>query len=300
MANKRKSYNIPRSTTVNLNNVHIGGPYADMLRAKGQDKSNTALMKPNSELESYIAPERREYVEKLKNWMREPNWCSGYSWLMLREDYEIYEKQDGLTKDEYYEIAKVAINTGPEQMNRLRKDKVSDARYYELCKIMASHGVFQDVDYEKLNKGAFNGTYKIANLTIDSFVKLTEPWEFNVPCAYIAHVAREQQYVTPAEGAQLLLYMWLIRHNAGEYSDGEIRHLVNENLITPADVTKCLDRLEKAVEKGPCTGLLKSIELGRTRDVPDFCQAAYRQVLSIYQKVVDASKSKSQLFRFTR
>ena len=52
MAKKKRNYSTtPKSITVNLNKVHIGGPYADMLRAKNQDKSNTVLVtKPNLEV----------------------------------------------------------------------------------------------------------------------------------------------------------------------------------------------------------------------------------------------------------
>lgn len=296
MAQKGRYHRPTKTITVNLDNVRIGGNYAAMLRASGQDKSNAAAVKPNINLEqepAYIAPERVAYVEKIKNWMREPNWCAGYSWLMLREDYEIYEKRDGLTRDEYYEIAKVAINTGPEQMNRLRKDKVSDARYYELCKIMASHGVFQDVDCEKLNRGTQNGAYKIANLAIDSLCKLTADFQVKYAVRGVRNVTKEQKYMGERDVAQLLFYMWLIVHNSllTDVSDKDITEFVEKGFVIPMDADRYIVKLTQNAKTNPCTGLMKSVRLGEGLHVPEFCKKAQGKVLDIYDEVIKREKA---------
>ena len=294
---KRKNYNTPRNITVDLNHVRISGPYAEMMRARNQDKSNAALVtKPNSELEpAHIAPNRMEYVEKWKYWMQEPRWCAGYSWLLLRENYELYEKEEGLTKDEYYEIAKVAINTGPEQMNRLRKDKVSDVRYFELCKIMASHGIFDNVsvDFEKLNNGTPNGTYKIANFVIDSFYKAEHECQIQNAARGLRRGAKYQDYMSERDAAQLLFYMWLIVHNEllVGVRDKEITEFVEKGLVIPMDADRYLVKFTQNSKNNPCTGLLKSIRLGQSKNVPEFCKKAQSRVLDIYDEVIKREKA---------
>jgi len=284
MAKRSKSYNVARPINIDLSRVRIGGNYAALLRAGNQDKSNT-----NPELEPvHIASERREYVEKWKYWMQEPRWCAGYSWLMLRENYEIYEREEGLTQDEYYEIAKVAINTGPNQMNRLRKDKVSDVHYYELCKIMASHAVFAGVDYEKLNHGTSNGTYKIANIVVDSLCKATEEFEVQNAVRSIRNEAKSQNsHMSERDAAQLLFYMWLIVHNEllVGVRDKEITEFVEKGLVMPMDADRYLVKFTQNAEKNPCTGLLKSVRFGQSKNVPEFCKKAQRRVLEIYEHV---------------
>lgn len=290
MAKRSKPYNVARPINIDLSRVRIGGNYAALQRANNQDKS-----KSNPELEpAHIAPERETYVEKIKNWMREPNWCAGYSWLMLREHYDAY----GLTPDEYYEVAKVAINTDPHQMNRLRKDKVSDVRYFELCKIMASQCAFSDVDCEKLNKGTQNGTYKIANLVLDSLCKETADWYVCDAVRGIRKMAMEQKYISERDAAQLLFYMWLIVHNGlvTGVSDKDITEFVDKGLVIPMDADKYIVKLTQNAEKSPCTGLMKSVRLGEGLHVPEFCRKAQGKVLEIY----DAVAKKSKMFDFTR
>jgi len=294
MAQRGKRYNAPRPIDVNLNNVRIGGNYAALLRAQGN--SNVTSAKPNTELEpAHIAPERAAFVEKMKNRMQEPNWCAGYHWLMLRENYEIYEREDGLTMDEYYEIAKVAINTGPEQMNRLRKDKVSDVRYYELCKIMASHAVFADVDYEKLNRGTPNGTYKIANIVVDSLCKATEEFEIQNAVRSIRNEAKSQtSHMSERYAAQLLFYMWLIVHNEllVGVRDKDITEFVEKGLVVPMDADIYLVKFAQNAKTNPCTGLMKSVRLGEGLHVPEFCKKAQSRVLDIYERAfVNAKKT---------
>ncbi len=293
MAKRSKSYNVARPINIDLSRVRIGGNYAALQRANNQDKSNT-----NPELEpAHIAPERAAFVEKMKNRMQEPNWCAGYHWLMLRENYEIYEREYGLTQDEYYEIAKVAINTGPEQMNRLRKDKVSDARYYELCKIMASHGIFDNVsvDFEKLNRGESNGIYKIANIVVDSLCKATEEFEVEHAVRSVRNEAKSQNsHMNERDAAQLLFYMWLIVHNEllVGVRDKEITEFVDKGLVNPMDADRYIVKLTQNAEKNPCTGLLKSIRLGQSKNVPEFCKKAQSRVLNIYERaVVNAKKT---------
>ena len=293
-----KSHGAARSVSINLDNVRIGGNYAALLRAGNQDKSNVALVKPNPELEpAHITPERVEFVEKLKRRMREPDWCAGYGWLMLRENYEIYEREDGLTQDEYYEIAKVAINTGPEQMNRLRTDKVSDVRYYELCKIMASHAVFYNVDYEKLNRGTSNGTYKIANLAIDSLCKLTADFEVQNVVRSIRNKAKSQiPHMSERDAAQLLFYMWLIVHNEAlvGVNDKEITGFVDKGLVIPMDADRYLVKFKQNAAKNPCTGLINSIGLCEDLHVPEFCKKAKSRVLDIYDDVIEREKARGK------
>lgn len=296
MAQRGKRYNAARPIDVNLNNVRIGGNYAALLRAQGN--SNITSAKPNPELEpGHIAPERVAFVEKLKRRMREPDWCAGYGWLMLRENYEIYEREDGLTQDEYYEIAKVAINTGPEQMNRLRTDKVSDVRYYELCKIMASHAVFYNVDYEKLNRGDSNGTYKIANLAVDSLCKLTADFEVQNVVRSIRNKAKSQTpHMSERDAAQLLFYMWLIVHNEllVGVSNKEITEFVDKGLVIPMDADRYIMKFTQNAKNNPCTGLLKSIMLGQGKDVPEFCKKAQSRVLDVYDDVFRREKARGK------
>lgn len=297
MAKRSKSYNGARPIKIDLSRVRIGGNYAALRRANNQDKSNT-----NPELEpAHIAPERREYVEKWKYWMQEPRWCAGYSWLLLHENYELYEKEEGLTRDEYYEIAKVAINTGPNQMNRLRKDKVSDVRYFELCKIMASHGIFDNVsvDFEKLNNGTPNGTYKIANFVIDSFYKAEHECQIQNAACGLRRGAKYQDYMSERDAAQLLFYMWLIVHNGlfTRVSDKDITEFVDKGLVTPMDADRYIVKLTQNAAKSPCTGLIKSVRLGQGLQVPEFCKKAQDKVLNIYDALVE---EKSNMFDFTR
>lgn len=294
-----KSHGAARSVSINLDNVRIGGNYAALQRANNPTQNDAQLARPVLECEpAHIAPERREYVEKWKYWMQEPRWCAGYSWLLLRENYELYEKEEGLTRDEYYEIAKVAINTGPEQMNRLRKDKVSDVRYFELCKIMASHGIFDNVsvDFEKLNNGTPNGTYKIANFVIDSFYKAEHECQIQNAACSLRRGAKYQDYMSERDAAQLLFYMWLIVHNGlfTRVSDKDITEFVDKGLVTPMDADRYIVKLTQNAKKNPCTGLLKSIRLGQSKNVPEFCKKAQSRVLNIYDDVIEREKKRGK------
>lgn len=293
---KGKSYNAPRRVSINLDNVRIGGNYAALARANNPTQNDIRLIMPSSEREpAHIAPERVAYVEEWKKWMKEPHWCSGYSWLMLRENYELYEKEEGLTQDEYYEIAKVALNTGPNQMNRLRKDKVSDVRYFELCKIMASHGIFDNVsvDFEKLNRGISNGTYKIANFVIDSFYKVEYACQIQNAACSLRRGAKYQDYMGESDAAQLLFYMWLIVHNAlfTRVSDKDITEFVDKGLVTPMDADRYIVKFTQNVAKNPCKGLLQSVRLGENLQVPEFCKKAQSKILEIYDNLEKREKT---------
>lgn len=166
----KKDYKYGKSLKINLNSVRIGGGAYAVLRNAEQKQSDkqkqTEAQQEISKIES-ITPEnaeRRKHIESIKDSIRRTH----YWWMDLFLSYDDYN----LTEDEYFEIAKFAIDLYPLQMNRVRVDKLSANNYYEICKVAAKHGVIQDIQYDYLSKAKIknvkNPVFDIMKIALDS------------------------------------------------------------------------------------------------------------------------------------
>ena len=154
MANKKRFNHKPHTILIDINRVHIGGQYAAMQRAMQQTRQPTENKKDP----------RIEYVECIKRNIQK----SHYFWMQIYLEYDSY----GLTESEYVDIAKFAIDLYPTQLNRVLCKRISANNYYEICKVMAKHGYFNFVKYEKLKQakidGAQNPVLNIIKIAIEN------------------------------------------------------------------------------------------------------------------------------------
>jgi len=78
-------------------------------------------------------------------------------WIMIDIHYDDYN----LTEQEYFEIAKYAVVSWPDEALRAVTPKnsyrLSAENYYNICKAMVLRGVFYQMDYQKLQKAKIEG-----------------------------------------------------------------------------------------------------------------------------------------------
>ena len=151
---KRNYKREPRIIRVNPDTVRIGGgAYAALRNAEqkkqfeqkqtetSQEKRTENVMPENTE--------RKKHIDSIKDAIGR----SHYWWMDLFYAYDEYH----ISEEEYFEIAKYAIDLYPHQMSRVRDDKLSANNYYDVCCVMAQHGVFEDVKCEKLQMAEIRG-----------------------------------------------------------------------------------------------------------------------------------------------
>ncbi len=275
---KRQYAYSSKTFTINLNNVRIGGAYGAMQRAKKIADIQSAMAK-----QTFI-PEREEYIKNKSAAIK----LDALVWFDLCNNYELYEKHECLTKDEYYEIAKCAVDAWPEYMADLRTDKMTDMRYYELCKIMASHGVFQDVDFIKANKGNDSGVYRVAQAAIGSFGKIEQPYMLKHYAQSIRGAVEARSYMTEPQAARVLFHLWLIVQNpdVSGVLNLEIANLADQGLIGDAVAGQYVKQLSNASQTQNFSALLAAYSQGNNkRDIPVFCKRAYYQIADIYKQM---------------
>lgn len=276
--NKARYNHTPKIIIVDLGRARIGGNYAAMLRAKklAEVQAATASLK--------FSPERTAYIEKQKQAIQQDK----NLWIELNVHYDLFESGDGLTCDEYYELAKCAVDAWPEYMADLRTDKITDMRYYELCKIMASHGVFQDVDFIKANKGNDSGVYRVAQAAIGSFGKIEQPYMLKHYAQSIRGAVEARSYMTEPQAARVLFHLWLIVQNpdVSGVLNREIANLADQGLIGDAVAGQYVKQLSNASQTQNFSALLAAYSQGNNkRDIPVFCKRAYYQIADIYKKM---------------
>lgn len=132
---------------IDTRNIKIGGgAYAAMKETEKQEEQKKAILQQKTPQEKkQEQAERRKYIEDIKAAIKRTH----YWWMDL---YVSYDEYHNLSEQEYLEIAKFAIDLYPDQMHRVRTDKLSANNYYEICTVMAQHGVFYDVNIEKLQQ----------------------------------------------------------------------------------------------------------------------------------------------------
>ncbi|MBO4672073.1 MAG: hypothetical protein J5608_00275 [Alphaproteobacteria bacterium] len=274
--NKARYNHIPKTITVDLGRTRIGGNYAAMLRAKkvAEVEAATAPLQ--------FSPERMAYVEKQKQAISQDE----HYWAELTTYYDAFEKQDGLTRDEYYEISKFAVNTYPDQIVGVRADKMTDARYYEVCKIMANNGVFSNFDFAKANRGRDGGVYRIAQTAIESFGKLEYHDELSTAIRRINEVARGSEYMTQIEAARVLFHMWLVVQNpwVSGVSNQRIADMYNKGLITEALAGQYVKQVYNASQTQKFAAVLQNYDYSEI-GIPGFCKDLYYKITGIYDRL---------------
>lgn len=283
--NKARFNHVPRTITVDLGRVRVGGNYAAMLRAKKVADVQAATEKLT------FTPERAAYVEKQKRAISQDE---NY-WAELTDCYDAFEKQDGLTRDEYYEISKFAVNTYPDQIVGVRADKMTDARYYEVCKIMANNGIFVNFDFAKANRGRDGGTYRIAQTAIESFGKIEHYNELKNTIRNINDVARGLEDMTQAEAARVLFHMWLVVQNPwiSGISNQKIADMYNKGLITEALAGQYVKQVYNASQTQKFTAVLQDYDYSET-GIPGFCRNEYYKITDIYDRMVQKKQQKTK------
>ena len=155
---KRNYKHEPRIIRVNPNTVKIGGGAYAALRNAEQKKqaeqrqTETQQKTPQEERIENVTSEnaeRKKHIDAIKDAIGR----SHYWWMDLCYAYDEYH----INEEEYLEIAKHAIDLYPHQMSRVRDDKLSANNYYDVCCVMAQHGVFEDVKCEKLQMAEIKG-----------------------------------------------------------------------------------------------------------------------------------------------
>lgn len=286
--NKARYNHIPKTITVDLGRTRIGGNYAAMLRAKkvAEVEAATAPLQ--------FSPERMAYVEKQKQAIQQDQ----NFWVELNVHYDLFEARDGLTRDEYYEIAKFASNTYPEynDWDLLRSDKMTDARYYEVCKIMALHGVFSNsANFAKINKGRDSGVYRLAQVAIDSFGKIESVDTLRNTIRNINAQARSQEYMADSEAARVLFHMWLVVQNSwiSGISGKQIADLFNNGLITEALAGQYVRQVYQASQTQKFEAILQGYDYAEIK-IPAFCEQEYYKITDIYDRIVKKAKQKTK------
>ena len=197
---KRFSGYISKGFNVDLNRVKIGGNYAAM-----QD----VRQKMSAKQRQIFSPERTAIIQSLKDQIKD----SHYYWLLLCENYESH----GLSGDEYFEIAKYAIDLYPGQMNRLRDDKLTNEQYFEICKVSFVYGKLSFIKFDKLSE------HQVAYLRVLAFLR----------CGLTSNVS----------GADIAAFI-----NNGLINDFDIRSITG-NIIMQIHKYKSINKLETIYNK---------------------------------------------------
>ena len=74
-------------------------------------------------------------------------------------------------------------------------------------------------------------------------------------------------------------------------TQGIITEFVEKGLVITMDADRYLVKFTQNSKNNPCTGLLKSIRLGQSKNVPEFCKKAQSRVLDIYEEVIKREKA---------
>ena len=142
----------------------------------------------------------------------------GGSW----EQYSAHCDDYGITPVEYYEIAKCAINLRPySSMHLLRTEKLTANQYYDLCTIMAKHGLFQDINYDKLAQacpyGVNNPLYRIMFIALIKSIFRSD-WYNGSTCPKVYnYMIKNGKRFSIKEKNALFFALWLGQRN-GSYN----------------------------------------------------------------------------------
>ena len=122
---------------------------------------------------------------------------SKWQWMMLNMHWDdIYGGL--LSETEYFEIAKFAVqHWAAEEGGRVHAKALTPEHYYEVCKIMATQGVFKNLDYDVLQsaniKGIKNPVNDVVRTALNKVDVATRSYIFNwletndIYAAFIAH-----------------------------------------------------------------------------------------------------------------
>ena len=152
--------------------------------------------------------------------------ASCYNWWDLNRDFDKLH----LTEVEYLELCKFAINLYPDQILHVRTDKISDADYYAVCKVMALHGtVTNDVNYDKLKRvNAVYDIWETAMLNKQGY------FDGRTTIFAIKNAQQKFKYLPERDYAKICLIMYL--KFPGKISKNDICDMHKRGLLTDADV----------------------------------------------------------------
>ncbi len=130
-----------------------------------------------------------------------------YYWVKLHDD------DLGLTKDEYFEIAKFAIDLYPLTMNCVCDGKLTANQYYDVCAIMSKHGVFELVNCNKLAKACPEDVpdplYKIMLDALINSVFSPTDYSEDTPTRIRSAMRQNGQLFQPNKKAALCFALWI-------------------------------------------------------------------------------------------
>lgn len=153
-------YNHRGTVRINLDNVKIGGgAYAALKEAETKEKQKKAIVEQSESKPYTNYSERDKYLNAIKSDLMNTH----YWWMMIYLHYDDYK----FSEQDYYEIARFAIDLYPDQMDRVLVDKLTPNHYYEICDVMARRGFFNSVDYEKLKRADVNNP--VLNIMITAY-----------------------------------------------------------------------------------------------------------------------------------
>ena len=267
MAQRRgnRTYNV----RINLDNVKIGGgAYAQMAGATEKAEQRALQKKPN---------ETDEYLQEFKDVI---GTCSGYYWLMLRENYD----QIGLSEAAYLEIAKCAIDALPTQMNRLRDDKLSPNSYYQVCQVMAKHGACFSVNCDKLSQARGNGQesalYEIMSTALLEWLVVQDYRIEELPRAIDYYLTKERESFRKPDYACLIFFLWLC---STKVSCTDIANMVNSNEIRQSNISRVTDAILNKIKYAKTVDFMSKVPPLRLRDdqyvVPPMVRDAYYKIM---------------------
>lgn len=158
---------------------------------------------------------------------------SCYNWWDANRDLDKLH----LTPSEYMELCKFAINLYPDQILHVRTDKISDTDYYEVCKVMASHGtVTNDVKYEKLKSaGAIFDIWETALLNKQGY------FDGRTTIYAIRGAQEKNKYLSDRDYAKICLIMYI--KFPGKITPREICVLYNRGLLSEKDIAPMVQKI---------------------------------------------------------
>ena len=186
----------PYKTHVDLKTARIGGGAYSVSQSNSRLDFLRSAPKPVS-----------ARIEKIKNRLKAGD--DSY-WTFLCDMYD-------LTSDEYFEITKYMLRLDYPMswvLERLRTDKLSANQYYEVCVIMATHGMFDGVDIDKLAKanpdGVKNPLYRIMMTALVESV-FSQEWYNDRACHMVCRgIRKNANYFQPNEIFALYFALWVL------------------------------------------------------------------------------------------
>lgn len=245
-----------------------GGAYS-LLSQQGKDK--------------IFAPEPVKLSEQAEKLKQDIAKSAGF-WAALRENYDNYN----ITPEEYFEIAKFAIDLYPLTMGKVRDEKLSAKQYYDLCAIMAKRGVFNGINYGKLTNAYPNALYKIMFIALIKSVFLPTndnedaPDNEDTPSTILSAMRKNSRRFQPKEKNALCFALWVCmqpREFVESISCEDLKGITVQTVEYVKDIIIC------EIYKAPNSNFVNrlnfvSIMLDENRGMPQSVNDACQQIVA--------------------